>query len=68
MLSALTELVCSPLGIEPPLFRRRIDIFYKNRCFDISKARRELGFDPRTGLEEGFRKTVAWYRAQGLIK
>lgn len=31
------------------------------RCFDLSKARRELGFQPRTTLVEGLAKTVAWY-------
>lgn len=33
------------------------------RCFDLSKARRDLGFEPRTSLREGLEKTVAWYRA-----
>jgi UDP-glucuronate 4-epimerase len=30
---------------------------------DISKAERLLGYRPRTTLEEGLRKFVAWYRA-----
>jgi len=30
---------------------------------DISKAERMLGYRPRTTLEEGLRKFVAWYRA-----
>jgi UDP-glucuronate 4-epimerase len=30
---------------------------------DISKAERLLGYRPRTGLEEGLKKFVAWYRA-----
>ncbi len=33
------------------------------RCFDISKAREELGFAPSTSLQEGVKKTVDWYRA-----
>lgn len=33
------------------------------RCFDLSKARRDLGFEPKTPLREGLAKTVAWYRA-----
>ena len=32
------------------------------RCFDVTKARRELGFEPRVDLREGLRLTVAWYR------
>ncbi len=30
--------------------------------FSTEKARRDLGFDPQTSLDEGFRQTVAWYR------
>jgi UDP-glucuronate 4-epimerase len=29
---------------------------------DVSRARAELGYDPRVGLEEGLRRFVAWYR------
>jgi len=29
---------------------------------DISRARAELGYDPRVGLEEGLRRFVEWYR------
>jgi len=32
------------------------------RYGDPSKARRELGFEPRTGLREGLERTVAWTR------
>ena len=67
LLSAIVEYACAPLGIEPPLFRRRLDFFRKTRSFDIGKARRELAFAPCTTLEAGFRKTVEWYRQEGLI-
>jgi GDP-L-fucose synthase len=33
------------------------------RRFDISKAQRDLGWQPHTGLEDGLRQTIAWYRA-----
>ncbi len=32
------------------------------RAPDISHARRELGFDPKVGLREGLRLTIAWQR------
>ncbi len=33
------------------------------RVLDIERARAELGFRPRTTLQEGLRRTLAWYRA-----
>ena len=64
---AACEAVCGPLGIEPPLYRRRVDFFTKSRAFDISRARAELGFAPAVGLRDGIRRTLAWYRAQGWL-
>lgn len=34
------------------------------RCLDTSRARSAFGFKAATSLEEGIRKTVAWYRAR----
>ena len=64
---ALCEGVCVPLGIEPPLYRRRVEFFTKNRAFDATRARRELGFAPAVDLVEGVRRTAAWYREQGWL-
>ncbi len=64
---AACEAVCAPFGIEPPLYRRRVDFFTKSRAFDISRARAELGYAPKVGLREGVRRTLAWYRSQGWI-
>jgi len=33
------------------------------RVMDISKARQDLAFEPRTSLRDGLRKTIDWYRA-----
>lgn len=32
------------------------------KVLNVEKAKRELGFEARTSLEDGIRKTVAWYR------
>lgn len=37
------------------------------RRLDTSRAEREFGFRARTGLEEGLRKTIVWYRNQKKI-
>jgi nucleoside-diphosphate-sugar epimerase len=64
---AACEAACVPLGIEPPLYRRRVDFFTKSRAFDISRARAELGFAPAIGLDEGIRRTLGWYRDKGWL-
>jgi nucleoside-diphosphate-sugar epimerase len=56
-----------PLGIEPPLFRRRADWFRQNRAFRIDRARRELGYDPKVDLATGLARTAAWYRENGYL-
>jgi 2-alkyl-3-oxoalkanoate reductase len=65
--AGIIETVCKPLGVEPPIHRRRLHWFLQNRSFDIGKARRELGYVPRVDLESGLRRTGAWYRQQKLI-
>ena len=63
----LVEAICVPLGIEPPLHRRRVDFWTKSRAFTIDKARRLLGYDPKVGLDEGIARTAAWYREAGWL-
>ncbi len=65
--AAACEAVCRPLGLEPPLFRRRAEWFRQTRAFTIDKARRELGFEPRVRLREGLARTAAWYREHGYL-
>ena len=33
------------------------------RCLDVSRAKREFGFEAKTPFDEGLRQTIAWYRA-----
>jgi nucleoside-diphosphate-sugar epimerase len=61
------EMMCKPFGINPPLYRRRVDFFRKNRAFDISKAKSELSFKPKINLKTGISLTAAWYQTQGLL-
>jgi nucleoside-diphosphate-sugar epimerase len=63
----LCEIICKPFGINPPLYRRRVDFFRKNRAFSIEKAVRELDFRPKVSLEAGLQQTAQWYTRQGLL-
>lgn len=64
---AVCEMVCVPLNIEPPLYRRRVDFFTKSRAFDITRARGEIGYAPRVALRDGIKRTLDWYRQHGWI-
>ncbi len=66
-LAKTCEWAFKPLNINPPIYPRRIEFFRSNRAFDISKAKRELGFQPKTDLRTGLKKTYEWYEANGLI-
>jgi len=63
----LCERICRPLGVEPPLHRRRVDFFVKNRSFDCRKAQDELGYEPQVDMREGVRRTLSWYVEKGYI-
>lgn len=63
----VVEAICVPLGIEPPLHRRRVDFWTKSRAFSIEKARRRLGYSPKVDLEDGITRTAAWYREAGWL-
>ena len=65
--SAACEAICRPLGLEPPLFRRRADWFRQNRAFRIDKARQDLGYAPQVDLPSGLSSTAAWYREHGYL-
>jgi 2-alkyl-3-oxoalkanoate reductase len=63
----IVEKACKPFGINPPIFPRRVDWYRQNRAFRIDKARRDLGYQPRVGIDEGLRRTAEWYRREGLL-
>lgn len=67
-LGSICEAICKPLGIEPPIFRRRVDFFTKSRSFATMKASNDLGFKPAKNLEEELRDSIEWYIEHGYIK
>lgn len=67
MAAIMCETVCRPFKIEPPIFRRRVDFFVKNRAFSIERAKAELGYSPKVGIEEGAKRTLNWYKERGLL-
>lgn len=61
------EKTMSPLGLKPPLHRRRLDFFKKSFRFSTAKAEKLLGFRATTNFIEGASRTADWYRANGFL-
>jgi len=51
----------------PLLTRMVAEIFGTHQGFSISKARRELGYEPKVGFDEGMRRVRAWLRQIGFV-
>lgn len=63
-LAAVTELVfyIFTLGrMSPPLTRLHIRFMKEGAWFEIKKARERLGYQPLFSMDEGIRRTVAWF-------
>jgi len=63
----ICEKICRPFHITPPIFPRRVDWYRQNRAFDIAKAKKDLGYQPKIGLDEGLKRTGEWYRREGYL-
>jgi len=63
----LCELTFAPLGMKPPLHRRRLDFFRKSFLLDCSRAAEEIDFEPSTCFAVGAERTAAWYLKRGLV-
>lgn len=67
MLAAVTEDACKLVGVDPPIYRRRMDFYVNDAAFDCSRARSVLAWKPAVGLEDGFARTLDSYRRSGLV-
>jgi dihydroflavonol-4-reductase len=68
MLAAMFfEATFSPLGLKPPIHRRRLDFFRKSFFFSNARAQNVLNFRPQVPFREGARNTAEWYQANGLL-
>ncbi len=65
--SAACEFACKPFSVSPPLHRRRAAWFNSTRSFDIGKARRILGYEPKIRPAEGLKDMVRSYLEAGWL-
>jgi nucleoside-diphosphate-sugar epimerase len=67
LLAFLMERISRIYGSEPRLTTSMVKYLTESRAYDITKAKKELGYKPLR-LEEGIKKTVEWYVNNGYIK
>lgn len=64
---SLCEAICIPLNINPPLYRRRVDFYTKDRSFTSAKAKAQIGFEPAQSVEGEISDIVDDYRERGWL-
>ena len=64
----ICEAICKPFKIAPPIYRRRVAFFSKDRSFDVTKMRNVLGYTPRYSNRDGIIQTADWYAEKGWLK
>ncbi|MCZ6799668.1 MAG: NAD(P)-dependent oxidoreductase [Nitrospirae bacterium] len=67
LLATVMELTLRPIGIQPPLHRRRMDFFKKSFFFAQNRSQQLLGFQPQMSFEKGVSETMAWYAEMGYL-
>lgn len=66
-LAWMCESICRPFGWEPPIYRRRVAFFTKDRSFDTAKMRNLLNFSTKFKNEDGLKQTCNWYQKHGWL-
>jgi UDP-glucose 4-epimerase len=61
------EHIFTLLGKKPIVTSRNIDSTTTDRTFDVTKAKRDLGFQQRVTIEQGLRNTVRYFQSVGHL-
>lgn len=66
ILASMSQFAGNIIGFDLPM-SSRYDIFLTSKILDISKAQRELNYEPKVSVKEGIQETIAWYQEQGYL-
>jgi nucleoside-diphosphate-sugar epimerase len=67
-MAALGDRLPPTLKRSAPLTSSRLDFLTHSRAYDVTKARRLLGFAASTDLPTGAARSLAWYREAGYLR
>lgn len=59
--------LCKKIGVQAPLYPRRVEFFLLDRAFTEDKARRLIGYAPAVLLNDGLQRTSDWYKQEGML-
>ncbi|KZW01135.1 hypothetical protein EXIGLDRAFT_761144 [Exidia glandulosa HHB12029] len=62
MIGSVMDVIAWATGAQLTLSTFRVTLTTAHRWHNIEKARRVLGYEPDVGLEEGIRRSVAWFK------
>lgn len=54
-------------NIKVPIEPSGVKFLTNHRAYTIEKARKDFGYNPKTDLYEGLKKTIGWYEENGLL-
>ncbi|WWC86957.1 uncharacterized protein L201_001838 [Kwoniella dendrophila CBS 6074] len=63
-IASIAEFISNFTGKEPGFTRFRVSQATQQRFYDIEKARRLLGYHPKTSLDQGMKNWTQWYRGE----
>ena len=67
IMATMMEFSGTVLNFEPILTKSRVRFFTENKGSSYAKAKKELGYVPDVSLEDGLRRSVEWYRKNGML-
>ena len=63
----IQEKILNILRLKPIVTARNISSITHDRIFDISKAKKDLAFNPKVQLEKGLPITLEWFKKEKLL-
>jgi dihydroflavonol-4-reductase len=67
LLGSICENIFPRFNLAPPIFKRRVAFFTKNRSFNTEKMRNMLGFEHQYDCNRGLIETAEWYVKSRLL-
>lgn len=65
--ATVEEKIFTIIGKKPIVTKRNIQMTIQDRVYDISKSKKEIGYEPQMSMEQGIRTVIRWYKEKGIL-